>query len=91
MNGKSPNNTSKWQLGFNSAFKGLRSDLNWDDQVNYRVQKAWKSHYFVMRVLKKGNRNTKSLAYMSLVRPVLEYWCACWHPCRGQINALDRA
>jgi hypothetical protein len=24
MNVKSPNNTSKWQMGFNSAFKGLR-------------------------------------------------------------------
>jgi hypothetical protein len=23
MNGKSPNNTSKWQMRFNSAFKGL--------------------------------------------------------------------
>jgi hypothetical protein len=23
MNVKSPNNTSKWQMGFNSAFKGL--------------------------------------------------------------------
>jgi hypothetical protein len=23
MNGKSPNNTSKWQMEFNSAFKGL--------------------------------------------------------------------
>jgi hypothetical protein len=23
MNGKPPNNTSKWQMGFNSAFKGL--------------------------------------------------------------------
>jgi hypothetical protein len=22
---KSPNNTSKWQMGFNSAFKGLRN------------------------------------------------------------------
>jgi hypothetical protein len=27
MNVKSPNNTSKWQMGFNSAFKGL-SDSN---------------------------------------------------------------
>jgi hypothetical protein len=25
MNVKSPNNTSKWQMGFNSAFKGLIS------------------------------------------------------------------
>jgi hypothetical protein len=24
MNGKSPNNVSKWQMGFNSAFKGLK-------------------------------------------------------------------
>jgi hypothetical protein len=25
---KSPNNTSKWQMGFNSAFKGLSSGEN---------------------------------------------------------------
>jgi len=44
-----------------------------------------------MRVLKKGNRNIKSLAYTSLVRPILEYGSAFWDPCReGQINALDR-
>ena len=43
------------------------------------------------RVLKKRNRNTKNLAYTSLVRPFLEYGAACWNPCReGQINALDR-
>jgi len=43
-----------------------------------------------MRILKKGNTNTKSLAYMSLVRWILEYGAACWDPYReGQINALD--
>jgi hypothetical protein len=26
MNVKSPNNTSKWQMGFNSAFKGLKME-----------------------------------------------------------------
>ena len=30
----------------------LRSDLNWVDQVNYIVQKAWKALYFVIGVLK---------------------------------------
>ena len=25
------------------------------------------------------------------MRPVLEYRSACWDPCRGQINELDRA
>ena len=44
-----------------------------------------------MRILKKGNSNTKSLAYMSLVRPILEYGAACWDSYReGQISALDR-
>jgi len=68
----------------------LRSDLNWMDRVNYTVQKAWKAFHFVMRVLKKWNRNTKSLAYTSLVRPILEYGSACWDPCRGERNALHR-
>ena len=69
----------------------LRSDLNWVDQVNYIVQKAWKALHFVMRVLKTGNRNTKSLAHTSLVRPILEYGAAYWDPCTaGQINASDR-
>jgi len=69
----------------------LRSDLNWVDQVNYTALKAWKTLHFVMRALKKGNRNTESLAYTSLVRPVLEYGSACWDPRReGEINTLDR-
>jgi len=55
----------------------LRSDLSWADQVNYVVKKAWKALHFTMQILKKGNSNTKSLAYMSLVRPILEYGAAC--------------
>ena len=44
-----------------------------------------------MRILKRGNSNTKILAYMSLVRPILEYRAACWDPYwEGQISALDR-
>jgi len=44
-----------------------------------------------MRILKKGNSNTESVAYMSLVRLILEYGAACWDTCReGQISALDR-
>jgi len=44
-----------------------------------------------MRVFDKGNSNTKGLAYMSLVRPILEYGAMCWDPYReGQIFALDR-
>jgi hypothetical protein len=69
----------------------IRSDLSLADQVNYTVQKAWKALHFVMRILRKGNSNTKSLAYTSLVRPILEYGAACWDPYReGQINASER-
>ena len=40
---------------------------------------------------KKENRNTKSLAYTSLVRPILEFGSVYWDPCReGEINELDR-
>ena len=45
----------------------LCSDLSWADQVNYTVIKAWKALHFTMRILKMGNSNTKSLAYISLV------------------------
>ena len=58
----------------------LRNDLSWADQVNSAVKKVWKALHFTMRILKKGNSNTKSLAYMSLVRPILEYGAACWDP-----------
>ena len=37
----------------------LRSDLSWADQVNYTVKKACKALHFTMRILKKGNSNTK--------------------------------
>ena len=56
------------------------------DQVNYKAQKAWKALHFITHVLKKGSRNTRSLAYTSF-----EYGSTRWDPCReGQINVLDR-
>jgi len=45
----------------------LGSNLSWADQVNYAVKKAWKALHFTLRILKKGNSNTKRLVYMSLV------------------------
>ena len=55
------------------------------------VKKARKALHFIMCILKKGNSSTKSLAYMTLLSPILEYGAACWDPYRkGQIHALDR-
>ena len=78
---------------FSCKYLGIivRSDLSWADHVNYTVKKAWKALHFTMRILRKGNSNTKRLAYTSLVRPILEYGAACWDPYReGQIRELDR-
>jgi hypothetical protein len=61
----------------------IRSELNWPDHVNYTIRKAWKALHFVMRILKKGNCNTKNLAYTALVRPILEYGAVCWDPYKG--------
>jgi len=45
-----------------------------------------------MCVLKKGNSNTKSLVYMSLVRPILEYGASFWDPNReGSTRVRPRA
>jgi hypothetical protein len=69
----------------------IRSNLNWADHVNYTSRKAWKAH-FVMRILKKGNSNTKLLVYMALVRAKLEYEAVCWDPYReGQVSTLNRS
>jgi len=78
-----------------SSFKYLgiiiRNDLNWADHVNYALRKARKAPHFIMRILKKGNNNTKRLAYTALVRPILEYGAVCWDPYReGQVSALNR-
>jgi hypothetical protein len=35
----------------------------------------------------KGNNNTKHIAYMALVRPILEHGAICWDPYReGQVS-----
>ena len=66
----------------------LQSDLHSENQVNYTVQKALKALHFVMCVLKTGNRNTKVTPTRHWY--IFEYEAACWDPCKGQINALDR-
>jgi len=67
-----------------SSFKYLgiitRRDLNWADHVNYTLRKLWKALRFTMRILKKGNNNTKRLAYTALARPILDYGAVCWDP-----------
>jgi hypothetical protein len=41
----------------------LPGDLNWADQINYKVKRAWKALHFNMRFLKERKSNSKHLAY----------------------------
>jgi hypothetical protein len=44
INVKSPNNTSKWQMGFNSAFKGLR-------KPSYRVSTSYVFQWVLIQII----------------------------------------
>jgi hypothetical protein len=46
INVKSPNNTSKWQMGFNSAFKGLKERVNSVDTI---ITVHWEALYLEIR------------------------------------------
>jgi len=51
-----------------------------------------KAFHFIMRILKKGNSNMKSLTCMSLVHLIIEYGAACWDPYReGHVNMVNCA
>jgi len=78
-----------------SSFKYLViiicSHLNWADHVKYTLQKALKALHFIIFIIKKGNNNTKCLAYMALVRPITDYGSVCWDPYReGQVSTLNQ-
>ena len=58
----------------------LQSDLKWTKHTNNIISNANKSLGFLKRNLKTSNTNIKSQAYLSLVRPKLEYACSVWDP-----------
>jgi len=64
----------------------IRSDLSWADPSKLHNTKSMEGNSFYV-YSKKGNSNTKSLAYTSLVCPIL----ACCVPYKeSKINALHR-
>ena len=58
----------------------ITSKLSWDTHINRITKKASSMLGFVRRNLKVANRNTKSNAYYTLIRPHLEYCCTIWSP-----------
>ena len=58
----------------------ISQDLRWDAHVNNTVSKANRTLGFLRRNLSVGNTKIKQQAYMSLVRPGLEYASTVWNP-----------
>ncbi|KAJ4426317.1 hypothetical protein ANN_27131 [Periplaneta americana] len=56
-----------------------------------RDLRAWRALHFIMRILRKASPKSREIAYLTLVRPLMEYGTTCWDPYRiYQINSLER-
>ena len=58
----------------------ISSDLKWNNHISNICQRANNTIGFLKRNLNISNSNLKEKAYMSLVRPTLEYACTTWDP-----------
>lgn len=56
------------------------SDCSWNAHVNNVVTKAARALNFIQRNLKSSPFILKNTAYISFVRPILEYACCVWDP-----------
>ena len=58
----------------------ISSNLNWHTHIKKTVAKANRSLGFIRRNLKGASQAAKAQAYLSLVRPQLEYCSTVWSP-----------
>jgi hypothetical protein len=64
----------------------LSHDLKWNSYISSVTAKANRTLGFLKRNLRVKERELKQKAYVSLVRPQLEYCCSVWDPRRGVEN-----
>ncbi|MEW8542121.1 MAG: reverse transcriptase domain-containing protein, partial [Candidatus Thiodiazotropha sp.] len=62
----------------------LSSSLQWKDHIDRTVKKANSTLGFLRRNLRISSSDTKATAYMTLVRPTLEYCASVWNPYTAQ-------
>ena len=58
----------------------LQSNLSWNRHIDQTVKKANSMLGFLRRNLRVSNESTKTSAYRSMVRPLLEYCSTVWSP-----------
>ena len=76
----------------NSKYLGvtIQSNLQWDDHIGNICKKASRTLGVIRRNLQVSSKDLKERAYLSLVRPQLEYSCTVWDPYKKKnIAELD--
>ena len=69
----------------------ISNTLNWTAQCNSVARKSQQTLGVIKRNLNKCPTHIKSIAYTTLVRPILEYASASWDPhCLKHIKTLER-
>jgi len=69
-----------WRASVKYLGVWLQSNLSWSDHCKYVSAKASKCLNFLRHPLWGATCEAKSIAYKSLVRPILEYACTAWSP-----------
>jgi hypothetical protein len=69
----------------------FQKDLGWSEHVGMVSKKGISTLNFVMRQLKGTNQVIKDKAYLSLVRPIMEYASSTWDPYRlGEMKEIEK-
>lgn len=68
----------------------ISSDLGWSANVEHVASKAMRKLMFLKRALRYSTKEAKLLAYVTFIRPILEYASVAWFPfAQNQIATLE--
>ena len=95
---KRPVTSTNWTAVFlkevtNNPYLGLSisNDLKWSSHINGVCKKASSTLGFVRRNLQNCPKQTRLIAYVSLVRSLLEYGSTIWDPhTQKEVDKLER-
>ena len=72
------------QLNYSNTYTDLgviiNHNLSFNDHIDNIIRKAYRMINIIFRVFRCNKRVPLTLAYMSYVRPVLEYASSLWNP-----------
>ena len=87
-----PLNTKYIKLESASAAKYLgvtiADDLEWSPHIDNTTKKANQTLGFLKRNIRVHNKDLKSVAYKTLVRPQLEYASTVWYPHHDKVTKI---